>query len=152
MKSLGKIIMARENAYKVAVLKITAGNTVIVNSRNAKQEICPCNKNALMHNVNGTLIKDNETTKLRSIIGTKDDINIEALRHSFSQNEVCKVFSLLQFCSNERPPEGTFVEDSLEIDNGITIYRPILDMVVTGFSAKATTDGDQVWKLELEEP
>ena len=82
----------------------------------------------------------------------KDDINIEALRRSFSQNEVCKVFSLVQFCSNERPPEGTFVADSLEIDNGITIYRPILDMVVTGFSAKATTDGDQVWKLELEEP
>ena len=140
--------MARENAYKVAVLKITAGNTVIVNSRNAKQEICPCNKNALVHSVNGTLIKDNETTKLRSIIETKDDINIEALRRSFSQNEVCKVFSLVQFCSNERPLEGTFVADSLEIDNGITIYRPILDMVVTGFSAKATTDGDQVWKLE----
>ena len=144
--------MARENAYKVAVLKITAGNTVIVNSRNAKQEICPCSKNALLHNVNGVLIKDNKTTKLRSIIETKDDINIEALRHSFSQNEVCKVFSLVQFCANDRPPEGSFVADSLEVNNGITTYRPILDMVVTGFSAKAITDGDQVWKLELEEP
>ena len=144
--------MAKENAYKVAVLKITAGNTVLVNSRNAKQEICPCIKNALMHNINGGLVRNNIFHKLRSIIETKDDINIEALRRSFSQREVCKVYSMVQFCANDRPPEGSFVADSLELDNGITTYRPILDMVVTGFSAKTTSDGDQVWKLELEEP
>ena len=144
--------MARENAYKVAVLKITAGNTVIVNSRNAKQEICPCNKNALVHNVNGALIKNNVTTKMRSIIEPKDDTNIEALRRSFNQNEVCKVCSIVQFCSNERPREGAYVEDSLEFENGTATFRPIMDMVVTGFSAKATSDGEQLWKLELEEP
>ena len=144
--------MAKENAYKVAVLKITAGNTVIVNSRFAKQEICPCSQNALMRNLNGALIKDNRYTKLRSIIETRNDINIEALRRSFSQKEVCKVYSMVQFCANDRPPEGSFVADSLETDGGITTYRPILDMVITGFSAKATSDGDQVWKLELEEP
>ena len=144
--------MAKENAYKVAVLKITAGNTVVVNSRNAKQEICPCIKNTLMRNINGGLVRNNILHKLRSIIETKDDINIEALRQSVRQNEVCKVYSMVQFCSNEHPLEGTVVEDSLEIENGIASYRPILDMVVTGFSAKTTSDGDQVWKLELEEP
>ena len=144
--------MAGANVFKVPVLKITAGNEVLINSRSSKQEIFPISKETLKRDVNSKLIENKTSLKLRSVIETKDDINIKALKKSIEMKKLCKIYSMVQFCTNTASPLEECVEDSVETEDGITSYRPILNMILTNFVCKATIDGDQVWKLEFEEP
>ena len=144
--------MAGANVFKVPVLKITVENETLLISRDAKQEICMTAKEPLLRNINSELIKNNSKIKLKSIIETKDDINITALTRSMECKGICKIYAMMQFCTNSKPNAGKYVEDSLETEDSITKYRPILDMILTNFTCKATNDGEQIWKLEFEEP
>ena len=140
------------NVFKVPVLKITAGSEILLNSRNAKQEIFPISKELVKRDINSKLIKNITSIKLRSIIETKDDINVDALKKSMEMKELCKIYSMVQFCTNYIPTLEQCVEDSIETEDNITTYRPILGMILTNFTCKATSDGEQVWKVEFEEP
>ncbi len=143
--------MAGANVFKIPVLKITVGNETLLISRDAKQEICPASKETLTRNVNSELVKINSQMKLKTIIETKDDVDINTLKLSMEKKEICRVYSMVRFLSNISSPLRNYVEDSLEQEAGVATYRPILDMVLTNFTCKATNDGEQVWKLELEE-
>ena len=143
--------MAGANVFKIPVLKITVGNNTLLISRDAKQEIYPTSKEALTRNLNSELVQTHSKIKLKTIIETKDDVDVNALRQSMEKKEVCKVFSMVRFLSSRSSTLENYVEDSLEQDGDVITYRPILDMVLTNFTCKATNDGDQIWKLELEE-
>lgn len=143
--------MAGANVFKIPVLKITAGNEILLISRDAKQEIYPASKETLTRNINAELVKIRSNIKLKTVIETKDNVDINALKLSMEKKEICKVYSMVRFLSNISSPLGNYVEDSLEQEANIITYRPILDMVLTNFTCKATSDGEQVWKLELEE-
>lgn len=143
--------MAGANVFKIPVLKITVGNEILLISRDAKQEIYPASKETLTRNINAELVKTRSNIKLKTVIETKDNVDINALNLSMEKKEICKVYSMVRFLSNISSPLGNYVEDSLEQEANIITYRPILDMVLTNFTCKATSDGEQVWKLELEE-
>ena len=143
--------MAGANVFKIPVLKITVGNETLLISRDAKQEICPTSKETLTKNLNSELIQTHSNMTLKTVIETKDDVDINALKRTIEKNEICKVYSMVRFLSNISSPLNNYVEDSLEQEGDIITYRPILDMVLTNFTCKATNDGEQVWKLELEE-
>ena len=144
--------MAGANVFKVPVLKILVENETLLISRDAKQEICMVSREPLLRNINSELIKNNSRIRLKSTIETKDDINITALKRSMECKEICKIYTMVHFCTNSKPNAEKYVEDSLETEDGNTKYRPILEMVLTNFSCKATNDGEQIWKLEFEEP
>ena len=143
--------MAGANVFKIAVLKITVGNETLLISRDAKQEICPVSKEAVTRNINSELLKTHSKMKLKTVIETKDDIEIETLRRSMETKEICKVYSMVRFLSKANSPLDNYVEDSLEQEGEVVSYRPILDMILTNFTCKATSDGEQILKLELEE-
>lgn len=143
--------MAGANVFKIPVLKIMVGDKILLNSRNAKQEICPVSKEVLTRNINSELVKSDLKMKLKAMIETKDDVDVGALKLSMELKEICKVYSMVRFCSSASPAQGAYVEDSLEQSDGTATYRPILDMILTNFNCKTTSDGEQVWKLELEE-
>lgn len=143
--------MAGANVFKIPVLKIQVGDKILLNSRNAKQEIYPVSKEILRRNINSELVKTASLMKLKTIIETNGDINIDALKTSVEDKETCKIYSMVRFCSNVSPIPESYVEDSLEKEGDTVTYRPILDVILTNFTCKATNDGEHAWKLEFEE-
>jgi len=101
----------------------------------------------VVKNINSDVIKIDQKPKFKSIIETEDDLDIDVLRES----TMFKIYSIVRFQSSSVPHPGKFVEDSVESHDKVKSYRPILDMRLTNFNCKTTTEGGQLWKLEFEE-
>ena len=130
------------------VLKIESENQPLLISREAKQEILPVSKNIIVKNINSEIIEVDHTTKFKTIIETKNDVNIEALERS----KKFKIYSIIRFMqSRDKVLPKNLIEDSVETNDKFVTYRPIFDAILTNFSCKADTDNNQVWKLEFEE-
>ncbi len=130
------------------VLKIESENQPLLISREAKQEILPVSKNIIVKNINSEIIEVGHTTKFKTIIETKNDVNIEALERS----KKFKIYSIIRFMqSRDKVLPKNLIEDSVETNDKFVTYRPIFDAILTNFSCKADTDNNQVWKLEFEE-
>ena len=132
----------------ISILKIESNQKTILISKNAKQEILPMSKLEIMRNINSIPLKSEKDGKLKTIIETKDNLDISSLNRS----SIFKIYSIIKFKQfNTNPPLIEFVKDSLERFEDYIIFRPILKTVLTNFNCKTDNSGPQIWKLEFEE-
>jgi hypothetical protein len=134
----------------ISILKIKAGEDTLLNSKNATQEIYPTTKFETRRNINSEVIEqDNAFHKLRCIIETRDIPDFSVLK----SNRLFNVYSIIKLRKNsaDPPPKGSYVEDSLEINEDHVIYRPIFEMYLINYKCSKIKDELHSWKFEFEE-
>ena len=147
--------MTKNNTFDIPVLKVEVCNDVLLNSRDAKQEIAPETKydvsEFLKKNINSELLLSKTELKFKTVIETQSDINIDALRNAYENKAMCKIYSIAQLVSQSIPKLGNYVNDSLEYHDKIYNFRPIFRMYLTHFVCKVSPNGEQIWKLEFSQ-
>lgn len=127
---------------------IESDQKTILTSRNAKQEILPISKFEVVRNINSTPLRSDKKLKLKTIIETRDILDIS----EFSKSHIFKIYSIIKFKQfGIHPPLIEFIEDSLEKFEDYITFRPILKAILTNFNCKSDNSGSQIWKLEFEE-